>query len=129
MKPKIEGWSELPGSSKPLDFLGEPKALLGLHRDELKPAVRDYADNLHAQILGIYQKYGAKNSQDFMAIASTGAVPNETLEHLLNLTNKLVSVVEKGELPEGEVSDLERDLKLQEQYESQVELLKTTGLL
>lgn len=77
----------------------EVEAIFSIRRNELKPEVRSYADNLYTQIHEIYKKFGVKNHKEFETAARAGEVPMEELLNILTITNKLVEVLEKGGLP------------------------------
>ena len=121
----------------PEESLGHPEPLpersLAMHRDQLKPEVRKYADNLHAQALRIFEEQGVANLEEFAQKIKSRMISSKQAEHLEKLLEELQRTYRSDALPEHleplPASQLEKSLNLREQYESQVSLLERIGLI
>ena len=87
-------------------------------RSDLYPEVRDLADKLHARILGICQKYGAKDIRGMLENAEAGKGPKlkrKDVEEISKLLDALNFALVNNELPE------QRELPPLEAFEKMVE--------
>lgn len=79
--------------------------IANLHRDELKPEVRDYADNLHAQIINAFTEKGITSLKQLEEITLSGKIPTRELANVQNLLEKLSLIVKTGELSTEDKKD------------------------
>lgn len=103
-----------------------PEATFEMRRDDLKPEVRTYADNLHAQIAATLEELGINAIEELTEAARSGIVTPPQLQHLQEKIATLAQVVERDKIPSLELED---KLKLREQYESQKKILIDVGIL
>src|SRR3990172_7307067 len=118
-------------SERPRPISGEKT--LGIHRDNLKPEVRKYGDNLVAQVLTIFRESGANDMPEFTAKLQAKLISPKTANKVEQLLEALQRAYRSDTLPEHleslPESGLEQDLNLKEQYDSVTQLLERTHLL
>lgn len=108
---------------------GIPEKSQAIHRDNLEPRVRKYADNLRTQILSEFESLGVGDMDEFADQVAQGSFPEATIAKVEALTGRLIAATEKNSIPELPESTLEKQLSLKEQYDQQVERLHQLGLI
>ncbi|MBI4276459.1 hypothetical protein HY629_01320, partial [Candidatus Uhrbacteria bacterium] len=76
------------------------EAVLGIHRNDLQPEVRAYADNLREQVRDIWKAHGVRSVDEFEAAARKKKIPLETVREVHALLEALRDTVETGEITE-----------------------------
>lgn len=85
------------------------QAVLGVHRNKLEPEVRVYADNLNAQILGIFQTHHVKSVSEFEDAARARNISIGTVKEVHRLFTRLRAAVEKGKIPAEGIQEYLKD--------------------
>src|SRR3990170_7808718 len=91
-----------------------PERSLGIHRDNLKPEVRKYGDNLVAQVLTLFQEVEAKDMEEFTAKLKAKLISPKTASKVEQLLEALQRAYRSDTLPESE----RLEYKLQEAKEA-----------
>lgn len=76
------------------------EAVLGIHRNDLKPEVRAYADNLRDQVREIFRTHNVKTVDEFSAAARVKKIPLEKVREVQVLLGQLARILEKNEIDE-----------------------------
>ena len=91
-----------------------PERSLGIHRDNLKPEVRKYGDNLVAQVLTLFQEVEAKDMQEFTAKLQAKLISPKIANKVEQLLEALQRAYRSDTLPES----ARLEYKLQEAREA-----------
>ncbi|MBI4276311.1 hypothetical protein HY629_00535 [Candidatus Uhrbacteria bacterium] len=78
------------------------EAVLRIHRNDLKPEVRAYADNLREQVRDIWKAHGVKNLDEFEAAARAKTISRAQVKEVHDLLARLRVTLDTGTLPEEE---------------------------
>ena len=91
-----------------------PERSLGIHRDNLKPEVRRYGDNLVAQVLTIFRESGANDMPEFTTKLQAKLISPKTASKVEQLLEALQRAYRSDTLPES----ARLEIKLQEAREA-----------
>ncbi|MBI4276274.1 hypothetical protein HY629_00330 [Candidatus Uhrbacteria bacterium] len=77
-----------------------PDATLRIHRNDLQPEVRAYADNLRDQVRDIWQAHGVRSVDEFETAARAKRIPRAQVKEVHDILERLHEVVEGKITPE-----------------------------
>ncbi len=84
--------------------------VLGLKRDELKPQVRTYADNLAGQVKQAVQGAGLKSYEEYTERVDSGEISLDEAKKMASLIDSLKVISETGEIPKSATIEKAKEL-------------------
>lgn len=78
-----------------------PEASLGIHRENLKPEVKRYTDNLASQVTKIFEEVGVSSIDEFTDKYSKQEISSKDAERVEKLLEALAHAAETNSVPES----------------------------
>ncbi len=84
---------------------GAPSAELGVAKQDLRPVVREYLENLQAQVNAILKKYSVSTFAELQSLGEEGLdrVDMQDIAQLTELASVIEGIVTSSRMPLGEI--------------------------